>query len=301
MFDRNGQKADKVLLLVLIILGVSLSLGIDSLFQKAKSLNNSIRYEVIDRSHYQIHTVFIPHQSNYAVVPVVSGGLQPMADFVSQSEDNVMAAINGGYFDPINHKTTSFIVKGDRIVADPRFNPRLMDNPDLQQYLSKILNRAELRSYNCGGKLQYDIQLHSSPILPNCTLIDSLGAGPSLLPENTSVAEAFIDYQDGTKIRDAIGSASRNARSAVGITAAGDIILAMVAQIPDKPLDSGASLQELSDRLADMGAVKAINLDGGSSTSLYYGDRFIYGRVDQEGKEIKRPIKSVLLVKPIRF
>ena len=291
MFDRDWKKVSQVLLSVSIVMGVSLS-------GRVKSLDNSIRYEVVERSHYQIHTVLIPHQSNYAVVPVVAGGLQPIEDFITKSEDNPIAAINGGYFDPVNHKTTSFIVEGDRIVADPRFNSRLMDNPDLQNYLPKILNRVELRSYNCDGKLRYDIQPHLSPILSHCTLMGSLGGGPGLLPKNTAVTEAFVDYQDGEKIRDAIGSESRNARSAVGITETGDVILAMAAQISDKPLDSGASLQELSDRLTDLGAVKAMNLDGGSSTSLYYGNRVIYGRVDREGKKIKRPIKSVLLVKP---
>ena len=297
MFDRNGQKVGNILLSILIILGVSLSLGIDALSQKTRELNDSIRYEVVDRSHYRIHTIFIPQQSNYAVVPAVSGGLQSLGEFVSQSEDNIVAAINGGYFDPVNHKTTSFIVEGERIVADPRFNSRLMDNLDLQQYLKKILNRSELRSYNCGEEIRYDIQPHLSPILSNCTLIGSLGGGPGLLPQNTSVAEAFVDYEDDTKIRDAIGSESRNARSAVGITAAGDIILAMAAQLETNPLDSGASLSELSEHLRDLGAVKAMNLDGGSSASLYYDRSIIYGRVDKEGKKIQRPIKSVLLVK----
>jgi exopolysaccharide biosynthesis protein len=48
--------------------------------------------------------------------------------------------------------------------------------------------------------------------------------------------------------------------------------------------------------MADLGAVKAMNLDGGSSASLYYDGQAIYGRVDKEGKEIIRPIKSVLSV-----
>ena len=83
----------------------------------------------------------------------------------------------------------------------------------------------------------------------------------------------------------------------MGITEAGDIILAMAAQKPQKPLNSGISLPELTDFLSKLGAVKAMNLDGGSSASLYYRDRLIYGRVDKEGKIIQRPIKSVLLVK----
>jgi hypothetical protein len=184
-------------------------------------------------------------------------------------------------------------------VADPRFNERLVDNPDLKQYLKKIFNRAEFRRYSCAGSTQYDIQLHSSPIPNDCTLIESLGGGPGLLPQDTSVAEGFITYQKGEKIRDAIGNDSLNARSAVGITQAGDVILTMVAQHSDQHLNSGISIPELGSVMSSLGAVKAMNLDGGSSASLYYNGRAIYGRVDQAGKKIIRPIKSILsVIKP---
>ncbi len=265
-------------------------------FQAQSASNKQIHYQTIERSQYTIHTVTIPHNSNYLVSPDLSGELQDISKFASDKQDKVVAGINGGYFDPVNQKTTSFIVQRAKIVADPRFNERLVDNPDLKQYLRKIINRAEFRRYTCGSKTQYDIQLHFSPIPTNCTLIESLGGGPGLLPQDSSVAEAFIAYQDGEKIRDAIGSDSLNARSAVGISKEGNVILAMVAQQPDQPLNSGISIPELANVLSSLGAVKAMNLDGGSSASLYYDGQAIYGRVDSEGNEIQRPIKSVLLV-----
>lgn len=263
------------------------------------SSNRQIRYEIIERSQYTIHTITIPHNSNYTVIPKLSGKLQSLQDFVTPNQDpknKIVAAINGGYFDPINQKTTSFIVQQSKIVADPRFNERLVDNPDLKQYLGKIFNRAEFRRYNCAGKTQYDIQLHSTPVPSNCQLLDSLGGGPGLLPTDTSVAEAFTAYQNGKKIRDAIGNDSLNARSAVAITDEGDIILAMVAQNPEQPLNSGISLPELANFFSSLRIAKAMNLDGGSSASLYHDGQIFYGRVDKEGNEIKRPIKSALLV-----
>lgn len=284
-----------ILLLVFTAFGFTLSIGVGGLSQTTSS-NPSIRYEVVERSHYKIHTITIPHNGNYFVLPAVSK-LQKIQDFITQDQGKVVAAINGGYFDPINQKTTSFITQESKIIADPRFNERLVDNPDLKQYLNQIFNRTEFRRYNCDHQVQYDIQLHFSPIPSNCTLKASLGGGPGLLPQDTSVAEAFTAYQNGTKIRDAIGSESLNARSAIGITKAGDIILAMAAQKPQKPLNSGISLPELTNFLSNLGAIKAMNLDGGSSASLYYDGRVVYGRVDKEGNEIQRPIKSVLLVK----
>ncbi|MGL4883926.1 MAG: phosphodiester glycosidase family protein, partial [Waterburya sp.] len=70
----------------------------------------------------------------------------------------------------------------------------------------------------------------------------------------------------------------------------------MVAQKPEEPLNSGISLPELAKFLSSLGATKAMNLDGGSSASLYYRGQNFYGRVDKEGKEIQRPIKSILAV-----
>ena len=276
-----------------VCLGIILSLSINRVSQAEPRSHSQIEYQTIERSQSIVHAVTIPHDGNYLVVPEISGQLQPIAEF---ARNNVVAAINGGYFDPVNQKTTSFIILDSQIVADPRFNERLVDNPDLKPYLSKIFNRAEFRRYSCGDKTRYDIQPHFSAIPSNCTLKESLGGGPALLPQDTSLAEAFTAYQNGEKIRDAIGSESLNARSAVGITQGGDVILVMVAQQPEQPLNSGISLSELADVLSSLGAVKAMNLDGGSSASLYYNSRAIYGRVDKEGNTIQRPIKSVLSV-----
>ncbi|NJK56110.1 MAG: phosphodiester glycosidase family protein [Pleurocapsa sp. SU_5_0] len=289
------MKQPQKIILAFVCLGMGLSIAIKS--GTAQSVaNNQLSYQTIERSQYTVHTVIIPHNSGYLVSPVIAGELKPISDF---AQDHLVAAINGGYFDPVNQKTTSFIVERSQIVADPRFNERLVDNPDLKQYLSKIFNRAEFRRYNCGGSTQYDIQLHSAPIPNHCTLIESLGGGPGLLPQNTSVKEGFITYQQGEKIRDAIGNDSLNARSAVGITHNEDVILAMVAQQSKQPLNSGISIPELASLMSSLGAVKAMNLDGGSSTSLYYDGRAIHGRVDQAGKKIIRPIKSVLsVIKP---
>jgi len=260
----------------------------------AQSLSRKqIQYQTIERSQYTVHIVTIPHQSKYIVSPKISGELQDISKFTTK---DTVAAINGGYFDPVNQKTTSFIVQQSQIIADPRFNERLVDNPDLKPYLRKIFNRAEFRRYNCHDQTQYDIQLHFSPIPPHCTLIESLGGGPGLLPEDSSLAEAFIAYRDGEKIRDAIGRESLNARSAIAIMDNQDLILVMVAQKPEQPLNSGISLPELTDVLSNLGAVKAMNLDGGSSASLYYDGQGIYGRVDKEGNQIQRPIKSILSV-----
>ncbi|MGK7938432.1 MAG: phosphodiester glycosidase family protein [Xenococcaceae cyanobacterium] len=254
---------------------------------------NSILYETREQEQSIIHTVTIPDNSNFVVTPAIEGELQPITDFATKYE--AIAVINGGYFDPKNQKTTSYLVKEGKLLADPRTNERLIDNPDLTPYLGKILNRAEFRRYLCGEDIRYDITWHNTPSPNNCELKDALGGGPTLLPQDTSVEEGFVAYNNGKIIRNAIGTTSPNARSAVGIKENGDIVLAMVEQ---KPISggSGMSLSQLADFLSTLGVTKAMNLDGGSSASLYYQGKTLYGRLDRDGNKIKRPIKSVLLV-----
>jgi hypothetical protein len=254
---------------------------------------SELNYQVYQRSPAIIHTVTIPNQSNYVVATEIAAELTPIANFAT--ENQAVVAINGGYFDPQNGKTTSYIIQDTMLVADPRTNERLIDNPDLQSYLGKILNRTEFRRYLCGTEIRYDITLHNTTVPNNCILQDALGAGPQLLPLDTSVTEGFMAYQDGKLIRDAIGANAPNARSAIAITEAGDVILAMVEQ--QQPTNSGMSLPDLASFLKSLGATKAINLDGGSSSSLYYRGKTYYGKLDGEGNKVQRPLKSVLLVR----
>ena len=255
--------------------------------------NTSIRYEAKEQEKSIIHLVTVPHDRGFVVTPALEGELQPLVNFATKYQ--AIVAINGGYFDPHNQKTTSYVIKDGQILADPRTNERLVDNPSLTPYLGKILNRAEFRRYLCGDELVYDIALHHAPVPSGCQLQDALGGGPTLLPQNSSIQEGFMAYSNGKIIRNAIGANFPNARSAVGIKDNGDIVFAMVEQ---KPIvsDAGISLPQLADFLATLGVTKAMNLDGGSSAALYYQGQAFYGRLDRDGHKIQRPIKSVLLV-----
>ena len=266
-----------------------------SIAQTVLKQNNSIRYEATEQEQSIIHTVTVPHKGNFSITPAIEEELQPITDFATKYQ--AIAVINGGYFDPNNQKTTSYVVKEGKLLADPRTNERLIDNPDLIPYLGKILNRVEFRRYLCGEDIRYDIALHNTPYPDGCELKDALGGGPSLLPKDTSVKEGFVAYSEGKIIRNAIGTTSPNARSAVGIKDNGDIVLAMVEQKPSASGSAGMSLPELADFLSTLGVTKAMNLDGGSSASLYYQGTTFYGRLDREGNKIKRPVKSVLVVR----
>lgn len=285
-FKRQQAKLLRYLLIL------SLGLILSCIWHRNGVATSNLIYEKFEQPNSIIHTVTIPYNSNYIITPLIAQELASIEQFTTQHK--AIAAINGGYFDPQNQKTTSYITKNNNLIADPRTNERLIDNPSLKPYLGKILNRGEFRRYQCGTSIFYDIAPHFSTSPDGCILQDALGAGPQLLPLDTSLTEGFIAYQDNKLVRDVIGANALNSRSAVAIKDGGEVILAMVEQ--KAPVDSGMSLPNLTAFLQGLGAVKAINLDGGSSSSLYYQGQTYYGKLDKEGNKVQRPIKSVLAV-----
>ncbi|WP_414564600.1 MULTISPECIES: phosphodiester glycosidase family protein [unclassified Anabaena] len=250
----------------------------------------NIRYEQRTLPESIVHVLWIPSNSRFLVTPALSTTLKTIEEFADNHQ--AIAILNAGFFDPANQKSTSYVVLAGEIAADPKQNERLVNNPNLKPYLSQIFNRSEFRRYECGQTIRYDIALHNDAAPVGCKLMDAMGAGPSLLPELTSVQEGFVDRTQG---RDALGSQQLNARTAIGITNAGSIVLVMVAQKPATPA-SGMSLPGLADFMKTLGAQRAMNLDGGSSSSLYYNGKTVYGRMNAEGNPVKRPVKSVLLI-----
>jgi hypothetical protein len=93
-----------------------------------------------------------------------------------------------------------------------------------------------------------------------------LGAGPLLLqnrqivldPQREQFSKAFIS--------------ELASRSAIGQTADGTLLIVAVHKRVDGP---GASLNDIAQIMQQLGAVNALNLDGGSSTTLYLGGQLI--------------------------
>ena len=254
---------------------------------------SAIRYQVHDLPRSKVYTVLIPANSEFAVLPAISPETASLEQFVQQH--GAIAAINGGFFDPQNQQSTSYVMLKSKWVGDPTQNQRLMGNPDLAPYLDQILNRSEFRRYQC-DRPQYAIARHDAEVPSGCQLLEALGAGPQILPELTLELEGFTDTDaNGAVIRDALGSSQPNARSAIGITADGSLLWVMAAQKPGIT-PSGLSLPELAAFLKSQGAETAINLDGGSSSGLVYEQQSIHGKLDVNGEPIQRPVKSVLLL-----
>jgi Phosphodiester glycosidase len=89
-----------------------------------------------------------------------------------------------------------------------------------------------------------------------------LGGGPVLVQNSQVVLDAKAEgFSDGYVRQTAI-------RSAIGRTAAGNLL---IVAVHNRAGGAGPNFAELALILQQMGAVEALNLDGGSSTSLYLG------------------------------
>jgi hypothetical protein len=251
-------------------------------------------YQVYELPHSRVHTLRIPVQGNFEVTVAVSPNLRTVAEFAAKNQ--AIAALNGGFFDAQNQKTTAYITKDAQIVGNPHENERLTQNPKLKPYLSQIFNRSEFRRYQCGTTNRYAIATHTAPIPEGCQLQDALGGGPRLLPTMTATEEGFWAENQGKVIRDAIALKQRNARTAIGITRSGDLLWVMAAQKKELGQNSGLSLPELADFMRSQGIQEALNLDGGSSSGIYYQGKIFLGKLTAKGEPVVRSVKSVLLL-----
>ncbi|MBE9060672.1 phosphodiester glycosidase family protein [cf. Phormidesmis sp. LEGE 11477] len=256
------------------------------------------RTHVVGEAIAHVVTQPVSAELSIAVAEDLATGLATIEAFAEDSSADYI--INGGFFDPNNGKTTSHLISQGQTIGDPADNERLVDNLDLSQYMPQILNRSEFRVYRCrsadadvANATTYDITFHDAPPPDGCRVSTAIGAGPQLLPIDTSETEAFIDYDNGTLIRDAIGSLQPNARSAIGLYPDGAIALIMVEK---NASSSGMTLLELADFAKSLGITKLLNLDGGSSSALFVAGQTYFGLADAEDNPVRRPVKSVILL-----
>lgn len=262
-----------------------------ALSELSSAAMTGLSYRTHELAQATVHVVQLPADAPLSIA--VADELTTVEAFAQR--ENALAVLNGGFFDPQNGLTTSHLMVDGQQVGNPADNQRLIGNPALQSYLPKILDRSELRAYQCNASegLRYDITFHRAAPPDNCAIAHALGAGPQLIPRNTSTIEAFTDYQGGELIRDAIGSVRPNARSAIALKQDNSMLLLMAAQRLDAP---GLTLFELAEFATSLGATKLLNLDGGSSSSLYYDGQTHLGRLDADGNAIQRPVKSVIVI-----
>ena len=85
----------------------------------------------------------------------------------------------------------------------------------------------------------------------------------------------------------------RNPRTAIGVTASGELLLVVVDGRSDRSV--GATMPELAALMLELGAVDAMNLDGGGSSTMVVGGRIVNEPSWHDGE---RRVTNSLLILP---
>jgi len=144
-------------------------------------------------------------------------------------------------------------------------------------------NRAEAALLTGALTLGQPITLRLQ-ISPDLAVLNALGGGPRLVKDGQpSVPFAWEWFT--LRFHD-----TRAPRTAVGISRTGKLIFVTVDGRSTR--NTGMTLRELSLLMVQVGAVEAMNLDGGGSATMVVGGRIV--NEPSDGRE--RPIGSALLV-----
>ena len=132
---------------------------------------------------------------------------------------------------------------------------------------------------------------------------DLVHAGPLLVRDGAVVFDANHDpegFSAGAGQFDSDITEGRHPRAALGISE--DAIVAVACDGRRSRVDDGLTMSELAEVLVELGALDAINLDGGGSTTLVHRRHLLnrpYSTQDQPAPE-SRPIVSALLLEGVR-
>jgi hypothetical protein len=115
------------------------------------------------------------------------------------------------------------------------------------------------------------VSIARRPDLPDATAGDLLQAGPLLVRGGAPVRGDAEGFSAGAHQFDSDITAGRYPRAAIGVTRRGEALAVACDGRADD--EAGLTMAELAEAMAALGAMQAMNLDGGGSTSLVCGGR----------------------------
>ena len=206
-------------------------------------------------------------------------------------ETNARLVVNAGFFDPKNHQTVSYLTLDGKQILDPHNNKNLMDNKYLKPYMDKIVNRTEFRilKSEVTNELKYDIAPHNDKIPEGYKLLHSIQGGPGLVPSLRLEEEFFLVKNGDEVVRESCSVLHKVPRTVVGIKGE-DLHFLIITD--ENPMD----MYEVQELCKKYGFDRAMGLDGGSSTSMNYKNK--YNVVSIKGDGAGRRLKSFIIVKP---
>lgn len=189
---------------------------------------------------------------------------------------------------------------------------KLLDGP-LQSDQSKIRlvatgkRRAELQSFAQKG-VTFRLSLGQFEASQHTAGVFAVNGGPTLVSNGRPLRLAdvqgwpffVVNREQAGEIHKFVDL--RAPRTALGTTASGHIILVVVDgwryrtdKQPQVPMNGGATLDELTTIMLKLGAIEAINLDGGGSSLMAFRGAVVSHPSDDQGE---RPVGDSLLLMP---
>ncbi|MGI6567541.1 MAG: phosphodiester glycosidase family protein [Firmicutes bacterium] len=173
------------------------------------------------------------------------------------------------------------IVEGNRVIGLGQGNSPI---PADGYVLSGHGNAGQwLRNLEIGDYIEAHWQL--SPDWLREGVVHAVGGGPRLL-RNGEIAVTGQEERFQADI-----TQGRAPRTALGVTAAGELLLATVNGRQAR-ISIGMTLEELAELMLELGAVEAMNLDGGGSSTMVV--RGIVLNAPSDGRP--RPVSNAVLV-----
>ncbi|GAB4345081.1 MAG: phosphodiester glycosidase family protein [Cyanophyceae cyanobacterium] len=172
----------------------------------------------------------------------------------------------GGFYTPLTDGEIGILVQGDRVIQQINGTTAGAGSfpiPDNGYLLVARSFRTAANALAVGTAVR--LQSRTNPAnfdaLPHI-----LAAGPLLIDGGRIVLDPAAEGFSDAFIRE------RAARSGVGLTANGRLLIVAIHNRVGGP---GPSLGEFAQLMANLGATRAVNLDGGSSTTLYLGGQLL--------------------------
>ena len=228
--------------------------------------NGGITVEDVNGSSYSGKMMIVSDPSRVSIYTLDSysedGTGKQLLDIIN--EEGAVAGINaGGFYDPDGHG------KGGLALGPVIKNGTLISNFE-SDYKTLI-------GFSTDHKLMVG-NISASEAIAN-GMNEGITFGPILVVNGERVP--FTDTAGGL-----------NPRTAIGQTADGSILLLVING--RQPSSLGASFKDLVDVMLEYGAVNAANLDGGSSSLMYYNGEQLNSSASLVGF---RPLPDAILVK----
>lgn len=140
-----------------------------------------------------------------------------------------------------------------------------------------------------GSRITTKLKLMPLSGLSNLEIKHVIGGGPRLLKSG----ELYVS-KNSEQFKTDIAK-SRTARTAVGINKEGNLVFATVDKCLDGPSrvkSVGVTLEELAQIMKDLGCVEAMNLDGGSSSTMVLNEEVI----NSPSGGAEKPVSNGILI-----